>query len=162
MNSVVLCAILGYHNNLISDLVTMNIWDLFIQVHWGSWGKSPCYRAQPPSIATLPSCHVCTTGATEWLMTELVVALKTSGDSKQKPSPLSLAPSLGTFGRMLLACIAGQYAADRWMYTEYVCHKLNTVILESSSSLFQYCSCFPAKHKASRWPLCHIWYSIPL
>lgn len=60
MNSVVLCAIPGYQHNLISDLVTMHVWDLFIQVHWGSWGRSPCYRAQPPSIATLPLCHVCT------------------------------------------------------------------------------------------------------
>lgn len=58
MNSVVLCAIPGYQHNLVSDLVTMNVWDLFIQVHWGSWGESPCYRAQPPSITTLPSCHV--------------------------------------------------------------------------------------------------------
>lgn len=60
MNSVVLCAIPGYQHNLISDLVTMNARDLFIQVHWGSWGEGPCSRAQPPSIATLPSCHVCT------------------------------------------------------------------------------------------------------
>lgn len=47
-------------HNLISDLATMNVWDLFIQVHWGSWGKSPRRRARPPSTATLPSCHVCT------------------------------------------------------------------------------------------------------
>lgn len=60
MNSVVPCVISGYQHNLVSDLVAVNVWDLFIQVHWDSWGKSPCYRAQPPSIATLPLCHVYT------------------------------------------------------------------------------------------------------
>lgn len=53
------CALPGEQHNLISDLVTMDVWDHgFIQVHWGSRGESPCYRAQPPSIATLPFCHV--------------------------------------------------------------------------------------------------------
>lgn len=32
----------------------MNARDLFIQVHWGSWGKSPSYRAQPPSLRPCP------------------------------------------------------------------------------------------------------------
>lgn len=159
MNSVVLCAFLAYHNNLISDLVTMNIWDLFIQVHWGSWGKSPCYRAQPPSICNLALMSCMHNRATEWLMTELVVPLKTSGDSKQKPSPLSLAP---VWEHLAVGLHHGQYVVDRCMYTEYVCLKLNIVILESSFSLFQYFFCFPAKHKAACWPLCHIQYSIPL
>lgn len=48
MNSLVLRLIPGYQHNLVSDLVTATVWDLFIQVHWGSWGKSLCSRAQPP------------------------------------------------------------------------------------------------------------------
>lgn len=63
MNSLVLRLIPGYQHNLVSDLVTAAVWDLFIQVHWGSWGKSLCSRAQPPplrSIVTLPLCRVYT------------------------------------------------------------------------------------------------------
>lgn len=38
------------------------MWDLFIQVHWGSWGKSLFQGPTPPfhSIVTLPLCHVYT------------------------------------------------------------------------------------------------------
>lgn len=92
-------------------------------------------------------------------MTELVVPLKSSGDSKQKPSPLSLAP---VWEHLAVGLYHGQYVVDRCMCTEYVRLKLNIVILESSFSLFQYFFCFPAKVKAACWPLCHIQYSIPL
>lgn len=36
------CDISAYQCNLVCDLVTAHVWDLFIQVHWGSRGKSPC------------------------------------------------------------------------------------------------------------------------
>lgn len=56
MNAAVPCVISAYQHNLVSDLVTANVRDLFIQVHWGSWGKSPCSTGPylPPFIATLP------------------------------------------------------------------------------------------------------------
>lgn len=92
-------------------------------------------------------------------MTELVVPLKSSGDSKQKPSPLSLAP---VWEHLAVGLYHGQYVVDKCMCTEYVRLKLNIVILESTFSLFQYFFCFPAKLKAVCWPLCHIQYSIPL
>lgn len=57
MNSVVPWTIPGHHHDLISDPVTLNVRDLFIQVHRGSWCEAPCYGAPPPSIATLPPCH---------------------------------------------------------------------------------------------------------
>lgn len=48
MNAAVPCVISAYQHNLVSDLVTANVRDLFIQVHWGSWGKSPCSTGPYP------------------------------------------------------------------------------------------------------------------
>lgn len=62
MNPLRLRLIPADQHNLVSDLVTATLRHLFIQVRWGSWGKSLCSRAQPPfhSIVTLPLCHVYT------------------------------------------------------------------------------------------------------
>ena len=48
MNSVVLRAIPGYQHNLISDLVTMNARDLFIQVHQGLLGQESMLQGSTP------------------------------------------------------------------------------------------------------------------
>lgn len=117
MNSVVLYTITGYQHNLISDLVTMNVWEVFIQVHWGSWGKSPCFRAQPPSIATQPTCHACTQPGDwvindqgSWCHWQLLVTLHKSHH------PCHISTSLGTFGWMLLACNTGNMLKpDVWV-----------------------------------------------
>lgn len=73
MNSLVLFLIPAYQHNLVSDLVTATMWGLFIQVHWGSWGKSLWSRAQPApfpppfhSAVTLPSCRVNTPA--DWMI----------------------------------------------------------------------------------------------
>lgn len=44
------CCPMCYQHNLIGDLVSMHVWEVLIQFHWGWRGKSPCFRAQPPSV----------------------------------------------------------------------------------------------------------------
>lgn len=89
MNSVVLRAVPGYQHNLISDLVTLNVRDLFIQVHWGSWGSSPRCMAQPLSFAALPCCHLCTHPGDCLINDQAHGAIANSGDSTQKVSAMS-------------------------------------------------------------------------
>lgn len=146
MNAAVPCVISAYQHNLVSDLVTANVRDLFIQIHWGSWGKSPCSTGPylpppPPTPLSLRPCLVsCMLTIRErrdwwscsWCLWQLLVTLHKSGH------PCHMSTSLGTFGHLLLVwntgpslCFRlaanGQMVHCEFMYAQRVFLKLGIV-----------------------------------
>lgn len=122
MNAAVPCVISAYQHNLVSDLVTANVRDLFIQVHWGSWGKSPCSTGpySPPFHCDLALCLYAHNQGTAWLMILLVVPLTTSGDSTQKRSPLSHEHPSGNIWPFAV-CLKHREAGTFWIFICLTC-----------------------------------------
>lgn len=86
------CDISAYPCNLVCDPVAAHVRDLFIQVHWGSRGKSPCYTGTlSPLFSGDPALVSCVLTISQWRdwWFLLVVPLTTCGACTQRLSALS-------------------------------------------------------------------------
>lgn len=114
MNPVVLRTIPGYQHNLISDRLSLNVWALFIHVHWGLLGQEFLLQGSTPLHCdpALVSCmhttgRLCDKWLRSWLYWRLLVTLHKSH------LPCHISTSLGTFGLMFPSWYTGNmYQTD--------------------------------------------------